>query len=639
MGGRLPSIRRVFMNLFKKVLPFIVVLAAVYPAFAQCPTAPWTSTGNTQERYVAEPCNGYDYELWNQYRAGTATMTLTGDNGIGANARGGTFTASWTNTCNVLFRSGRKWSPSTQNHTQIGNMTVDYAATWSSNDGARMLGIYGWAYFTSNRVPTTRENGQSTSFSNQIEYYILQDRGGYNPATNTSLCRSTPYGEATIDGLVYEFRVCDRIGQPALTGNNVNFKQFFSIPKSTSDHRTSGTIDVTAHFNAWHAAGMYMDGPLYEVAMKLESYNCGNGQNQQSNFQGNGTGSVTRNILTIGGGTTPGNFTLTTNVTPDGAGTITRSSNPAGGYAPGTQVTLTRPTSADWVFSGWSGGGCTGTGATCVVTMNANTTVTAAYTRSPDANLIENGNFPGTSLPTGWTLNAGEGYGGSVATASVSNNRATINITSTGTNVWEPQLTQRGIELEQGRNYVLTFTAQSVGGGRNMEVLVQRVGEGSTGWTTYAQNEFSLTTASQNFSLPFTMDAASDPNAQLAFNLGGSTNNVIISNVSLTRSSTTNICLRNTAAQTNRQGLRATMAPNGGVNVAFMAAGSGTATINLYNLKGKQIALERIRTVSGMNYSHTFNPINLPNGIYVVGVRGGDGRTEQARVVVQGKKY
>ncbi|MDR3013227.1 MAG: hypothetical protein LBU70_08470, partial [Chitinispirillales bacterium] len=78
------------MNLSKKILPILTILALAYPVFAQGPS--WTSSSNTQERYVAEPYNGYDYELWNQYRAGTATMTLTGDYGTGPDARGGTFT-------------------------------------------------------------------------------------------------------------------------------------------------------------------------------------------------------------------------------------------------------------------------------------------------------------------------------------------------------------------------------------------------------------------------------------------------------------------------------------------------------------------------------------------------------------------
>nr|AGS52100.1 chain A, Family 11 Xylanase [uncultured bacterium contig00029] len=234
--------------------------------------------------------NGYDYELWNQNNSGTVRMELTGDNGSGTNAKGGTFTAQWSNTENVLFRAGKKWgSSSTQNHTQIGNMSVEFAATWSSGDNVKMLGIYGWAYFTSANVPTKQENGSNETFSNQIEYYIIQDRGSYNPATQ-SQCKN--YGSATIDNIAYDFQVCDRINQPMLTGNG-NFKQFISVPKSISSHRQSGTVSVSQHFNAWHNVGMKMDGPLYEVAMKVESYTGA------ANSNGNAT--VTKNLLTIGG--------------------------------------------------------------------------------------------------------------------------------------------------------------------------------------------------------------------------------------------------------------------------------------------------------------------------------------------------
>ncbi len=270
------------MKVIAKVLSLIV--AGSLSAFAQ---TIWTSN-------KIEPYNGYDYELWNQDNSGTVKMTLTGDNGTGPNAKGGTFDAEWSNTCNVLFRSGKKWGPnSTQSHTDIGQITFDFAATWNSTDDVRYLGLYGWAYFKPDKVPTKRENGSTATFSNQIEWYIIQNRGSYNPTTNSDLC-GTAKGEATINGVTYEFKVCDRIGQPMLTGNG-NFKQFFSIPKSTSQHRTSGIIDASAHFNAWHNAGMYMDGPLYEVAMKIESYKCNNNQ-----AQGSGTGSVTKNILTIG---------------------------------------------------------------------------------------------------------------------------------------------------------------------------------------------------------------------------------------------------------------------------------------------------------------------------------------------------
>jgi len=492
-----------------------------------------------------------------------------------------------------------------------------------------MVGVYGWAFFPPGGIPARDESGDSRNFSDQIEYYIIQDRGGYNPGTGGDARNGgVRKGSAVIDGIEYDFWVADRINRWALTGNgNVTFKQYFSVPRNTSGQRTTGIISVSRHFEEWEKVGMrIMDCRLYEVAMKVESYT--------GNRNGVGTASVTRNILTIGGGsTTPGNHALTTEVVPAAGGTITRSPN-AASYAPGTSVTLTQTANTGYQFTGWSGA-CTGTGS-CVVAMSQARTVTANYSRLPGANLVTDGNFPGTSLSTNWTLNAGEGYGGSAATSSVGSGRATINITSVGTNPWEPQLTQRGIDLEQGKDYVLSFTAQSVGGGRSMEVLVQRVGEGSTGWTTYAENDFALTTTSQEFSLPFRMTAASDPSAQLAFNLGGSTNNVIISNVSLTQTTgPTDICLKNRPGAAGKvSALRATAAQQGSaVNVNFRASGNGDAVVRLYSLKGNVVSAAKMRTVAGGDYSHTFNIGKLPAGFYLVGLYNG-GRVEQARVVV-----
>ncbi len=70
-----------------------------------------------------------------------------------------------------------------------------------------------------------------------------------------------------------------------------------------------------------------------------------------------------------------------------GTGSGTVISNPTGidcgadcseAYNVGTPVTLTATPAVGSVFAGWSGGGCSGTGA-CAVTMTANTTVTAAF--------------------------------------------------------------------------------------------------------------------------------------------------------------------------------------------------------------------------------------------------------------------
>jgi inner membrane protein involved in colicin E2 resistance len=80
--------------------------------------------------------------------------------------------------------------------------------------------------------------------------------------------------------------------------------------------------------------------------------------------------------LDYGAGAT---YTLTVTVSPSGKGTVSLSpSQPAGGYAAGTPVTLTASAISDWDFDYW-GGAASGTSPTTTVTMNANKSVTAYF--------------------------------------------------------------------------------------------------------------------------------------------------------------------------------------------------------------------------------------------------------------------
>ena len=80
---------------------------------------------------------------------------------------------------------------------------------------------------------------------------------------------------------------------------------------------------------------------------------------------------------------TPISQTLTITKSGTGTGSVTcNGTSCAASYNQGTLVTLAATPASGSSFAGWSGAGCSGTG-TCVVTMSANTAVTATFNANP----------------------------------------------------------------------------------------------------------------------------------------------------------------------------------------------------------------------------------------------------------------
>jgi len=103
---------------------------------------------------------------------------------------------------------------------------------------------------------------------------------------------------------------------------------------------------------------------------------------------GTGTCVVTLNAAAKVTATFIPKVTLTVSTSGTGSGSVT--SSPAGidcgatcsaAFANGTSVTLTASADSGSTFSGWSGGGCSGT-ATCQVALTATTSVTASFAKN-----------------------------------------------------------------------------------------------------------------------------------------------------------------------------------------------------------------------------------------------------------------
>ncbi len=489
---------------FNKVIKMGIAVAAISSSISWGQTTLNCSNGQSQKMGSGA---GYDYELWSQNGAGNATMTLNP-----STENGGAFSVEWSGTINMLARSGKRWgSNSTVTVQNVGNITSEFEVEWSSNDNVKYVSVYGWGYYDKQDIPS--------GFTDEIEYYIIQDRGSYNPTQG-----GKKHGSATIDGISYDFYTTERHNQPSLSGTST-FMQYWSIPSNTSQHRTKGTISISKHFSEWAKVGMKM-GRLYEVAsMKIESYT-----GQGGNAKGHAT--VKRNILKIGG--SADELGLNVTASPAAAGTVTKSPN-ANYYAPKTAVQLTAKANEGWKFVGWEGD-VTGSDETISVTMDKEKSVVAKFelVGETTVNLLKDGDFPSgsvisTSQDASWFLGQGTNWGNSAAKTSVSGGTATVDVTTIGAETYQPQLVQYNLALDKGMKYKLSFKA-SADVDRKIEVNFQ---QSVDPWGSYATKEFDITTTEQEYTFVFDMEEDSDDAAQFAFNLGQTTGAVKISDVKL----------------------------------------------------------------------------------------------------------
>ncbi|KKN12530.1 hypothetical protein LCGC14_1015560 [marine sediment metagenome] len=134
-----------------------------------------------------------------------------------------------------------------------------------------------------------------------------------------------------------------------------------------------------------------------------------------------------------------------------------------------------------------------------------------------DPATIKNGAFEETLMCPWIFMNNGDS-----SSADIINGQMVIDIESSGSNTWEPQLIQDGFALESGLTYKLTFEAKA---SRPMNFEIQ-VNSGPSAYTKFLIDKVRLVPAMKTKTFYFTPEE-SDDNARLDFNFGGNSNKVV----------------------------------------------------------------------------------------------------------------
>lgn len=190
----------------------------------------------------------YNYEIWS--KSGDVSATFYSD---------GSFSCKFSGADDYLCRSGFAYGKNSgKSYKDLGHLYADFSASISDYKGVSYsyIGVYGW------------------SQDPLIEWYIVDSWAPYRPGwignnNGTPTCDGCgKIGSIIVDGGNYDVYV-DKVSRGNIEGNGP-FVQYFSV-RTAGQKRECGTIDITAHFQAWEKLGLKLGTSMYEAKILGEA--------------------------------------------------------------------------------------------------------------------------------------------------------------------------------------------------------------------------------------------------------------------------------------------------------------------------------------------------------------------------------
>ncbi|KAJ6453329.1 xylanase G1 [Mycena sanguinolenta] len=192
----------------------------------------FTQPGAVSARGVQGSGQGtFDGYFWQNYVTSGFDLIFT-------NIAGGQYEVQWDGSGDFVV--GQGWQPGSTSRV------INFSASWEPNPASTsILSVYGW------------------STNPLVEYYINEDSNAFSWTTGT-----THKGTVVSDGSTYDIYEATRVNEPSIQGT-ATFNQYLSVRQNK---RTSGSVTVQNHVNAWAALGMHL-GTMNLQIMAVEGEN------------------------------------------------------------------------------------------------------------------------------------------------------------------------------------------------------------------------------------------------------------------------------------------------------------------------------------------------------------------------------
>ncbi|RMX79665.1 hypothetical protein D0869_08141 [Hortaea werneckii] len=222
-----------------------------------------------------------------------ATATVLADNASPMEKRQNVITSSQTGTTDGFYWSF--WTDTEGNAQMTNGAGGEYSVEWSGDSGNFVAGK-GYNPGRTDPISYTADfNPQGNGYLSLygwftdplVEYYVVESYGSYNPGSE-----ATQQGTVESDGATYDIYTTTRTNAPSIQGT-ATFTQYWSIRQ---DHRTSGTITVQNHFDAWSNLGMTLGTADYQI-IATEGYQSSGSSSVTVGSSGSSSSSDSSNAI------------------------------------------------------------------------------------------------------------------------------------------------------------------------------------------------------------------------------------------------------------------------------------------------------------------------------------------------------
>lgn len=227
---------------------------------------------------------------------------------------------------------------------------------------------------------------------------------------------------------------------------------------------------------------------------------------------------------------------------------------------------------------------------------------------TPGEEMVANGDFSDGKNNWDWLVR-----NGAAAVFSVEDDAAHISISNGGDNNHDIQLTQSGITLIQGREYVFEFDAWA----NAPRTLEAKIAENGGAFTDYTQVGITaLSRSKKRFTYRFTMNASTDSDARIVFNAGATTTGMYITNVSVRMLDETRVNEPEAVVETFQLLGNYPNPFNSGTIIRFTIPEQSRVSLELYNTLGQFERTITNKVFDKGNHSVKFNASDLSSGVY-----------------------